>query len=133
MSFNESTLSNSNYPAMTQSQWDASPMAETEPPERDFDICISQSLSKSTTVTTTRYNPIFDDEDGRMYAETDDTDWREVCDDTATYTPLELIAEFKKHLQEQLETLPKNKRHRCLHLIEECEGWIEDDIEIVEE
>ena len=133
MSYNESLDPNSNYPPMSQSEWDAAPWNQTEPPEQTFDLCISQSLSKSVKVSTSKYIPYVDDESGVIRAETYDTDWREVCDDSGVYTPLELIEEFRKFLETNLETATGTKKYKYLHLIDECKGWIEDDIDIVEE
>lgn len=109
------------------------PWNQEEPPEKDFDISISQTLSKSTTVTTNTYKYYIDEEDGRMYIETDDIDWREVCDDSGVYTPLELIKEFRKFLQENLESVSGIKKYHYMNLIDECDGWIDDETEIIEE
>lgn len=110
-----------------------SPWNQTEPPEKEFDICISQSLSKSVKVSTSNYTPYYEEETGYTYPETDNTDWREVCDECGVYTPLELIQEFKKVLEENIETATGMRKYKYLNLIKECEGWIEDEIEIVEE
>lgn len=116
----------------------SAPYNEVTPPEKEFDICISQTLSKSTTVCTSKYNPEFDEESGRMYADTDDTDWEEACDDAGVHTPLELIELFGEFLKDHLKTIPKDnanrfKRKRYERLVQECEGWVDDDLEIVEE
>ena len=109
------------------------PYNQVEPPERDFDVLISQTLSKSTMVTTQDYNPEYVEEDGHTYANTEYTDWLRAFDDSDCYTALELIEEFKKWLIEALPDLEGKKLRRAKHLIEECEGWQSDECEIMEE
>ena len=127
MSYNESLLPNSNYPPMTQSQWDNAPFNEAEVPEKDFDVLVSQTLSKSASVTTKDYIPEF--EDGILYADTSETDWDEVYR-KEHYTPLELIELFKEHLRKELEdtSLTEREKYRIRNLIAECMGWLEDEL-----
>ena len=113
------------------------PYNQIEVPERDFDVLISQTLSNSTTVTTSDYIPVSEREEDfcNYYSDTSDTDWKEAYSESGHYTPLELIETFKKLLQENLPN-PKEdpkKYRKYKNLIEECEGWVEDDIEIMEE
>ena len=135
MSYNESLNFNSNYPPMTQSQWDSAPFNEVEVPERQFDICISQTLIKSTEVTTNDYVPVVDqDEDGfYSYSDTSYTDWRKAYKNEHL-TPLQLIGELKdfltKHLPDPVVDIVEYKKWK--RLIEECEGWIEDETEYSE-
>lgn len=133
MSYNESLDPNSNYPLMSQSQWDSAPWSQSEPPERDFDILVSQTLSKSTMITTSDYIPEYDEEDGRTYANTEYTEWKQTFNDSGCYTPLELIEEFKKWLEEELPTLEGKKLRQAKIFIEECEDWQDDETEIIEE
>ena len=109
------------------------PWNEPVIPERDFDVCVSQTLSKNTFITTQDYYPEYDEEDGSTHANTEDTDWKQAYKDCAM-TPLDIIMaakELAKHLMEQGQ-----KKVGCLYLkdyIEECDGWIEDECEVVEE
>lgn len=100
---------------------------EPEVEERSFSVCISQTLSKTLDVYTSDYNP-YD-------TENTDTDWKEVCDTNGVYTPLELIEEFRKHLLGELDTIPAatQERFRYINLIKNCEDWIEDECEVIEE
>lgn len=125
-----------NYPPGAANDPNA-PWNEKETPEREFEVCITQTLSKTVKVTTNNYIPDGGvDEDGHYYfdADTSDTNWKEVYKDSH-YTPLELIEKFrdflKSTLQDQLGGTLKYA-HRIM-LIEECENWIEDETEIVEE
>ena len=57
MSYNESLNADSNYPPMSQSQWDNAPFNQKDPPERLFDISLSISLSKDASVYSSNYDP----------------------------------------------------------------------------
>ena len=60
MSYNESLNSNSNYPPMSQSEWDSAPWNEVELPPKDVEVTVSITLSKTMKVPVTDY--IIDDE-----------------------------------------------------------------------
>lgn len=102
-------------------------------PEKEFDVSISQTISRSTSIMTTDYVPKVDEEDGSIYADTSDTDWKRAYKNSS-YTPLEIISACKKIAQ-------FNRDNGILHidgihlktLIENCEGWVEDDYEVMEE
>ena len=125
-----------NYPPGAANDPNA-PWNEKETPEKEFEVCITQTLSKTVKVTTNNYIPDGGiDDDGHYYfdADTSDTNWREVYKNSH-YTPLELIEKFRDFLKSTLQdplggTL--KYAHRIM-LIEECENWIEDETEIVEE
>lgn len=118
-----------------------------DPPEKDFEITVSQTLSKGTTVTTTNYIPGAegvdyepDDEGGYCASgwhdpdDTSDTNWEEEYDESGHYTPLQLIKMFKRYLQEEIEgtdTLDHSPKH-LEYIMEECDGWTEDETEFVE-
>lgn len=139
MSYNESLNNNSNYPLMSQSEWDNAPWNQSDPEEKEFEVTVSQTLSKSTTVTTSDYIP------GEYFPETEwdidgyhtitchepddtsDTDWRSAYNNEH-YTPLGLIQEFKEMLEKNTP-IPETRRK---HLIDECMNWIEDDLEVCE-
>ena len=132
MSYNESLNSNSNYPPMTQSQWDASPWCEPVVPEREFDVSISQTLSRDTTISTNAYQPKFDEEDGMTYANTEDTDWKKAYSDVAM-TPLDIIiaaGKIAKALIEQGQIRVGGVYLKSL--VKDCEGWNEDETEVME-
>jgi hypothetical protein len=121
------------YPAGAYDDPNA-PYNEIVPPERDFDVTVSQTLSKSTTLTTSKYLPEVDEEDGKVYTDTSDTDWKEVYNEEA-YTPLQLIGKLKDILEEIVAKgqVSGYLLHTYKTLIEECEGWEEDDYEVIEE
>ena len=118
---------------MSQSQWDSAPFNEVEIPEREFDVCISSSLSKSTSIYTQDYQPEYDEEDGHTYANTMDTDWKKAYQDVAM-TPLDIIANAEKIAKALLEE--GKTRFAGVYLksfVEECADWNEDELEVIEE
>ena len=145
---NESIRSNSNYPPMTQSQWENAPFNQSDPPEQEFEVCVSQTLSKTVSVLTCNYisgasgvdyEP---DDEGGYYAsgwhdpdDTSATNWQEVYHDNDYHTPLQLLAIFKKFLEDEL-----NNTHTISHspsylkrLSNECDGWTEDETDFCDE
>lgn len=141
------------YPAGAEHDKNA-PYNQEEVPEKEFEVLVSQTLSKSTSVITDNYIPggswveyEHDEEGGHAIGchdpdDTSDTDWVKEYSENDHYTPLELINKFKEYLEKEWNVLKdaaeandaetKWKKNNIKHLIEECEGWIEDETEIVE-
>lgn len=123
---------NDNYPLGADTPY--APWNEQEVPEEQFGVCISQTLSKSTEVTTNDYVPVVDqDEDGYYdYNDTSDTDWKKAYENEHL-TPLQLIGEFKDFLTKHLPDLKgKDEHRRAKELISECSNWVEDDFVVIE-
>lgn len=115
------------YPAGAEFD-SAAPWNQSSPPEESFDVCVSQSLSKSVSVETDNYFL----EDG--VPDTSDTNWEEVYEEDH-YTPLQLINIFKRYLESEVnhtETVSKEPSF-LKHLISECSDWNDDETEIFEE
>lgn len=120
----------------------SAPWNQEENPENEFDVTISQSLSKSTTVHTNDYIDEYDDFEKEHFMNTSDTDWMAAYKEEH-YTPLQLIEILKKTSEEKLKeiensnliSLEEKKRHirNLKSLIKECDGWIEDETEVVED
>lgn len=117
------------------------PWNEPVIPEKSFDVCVSQTLSKNTKVITDDYCPEEedDDEDGSyVAANTSNTDWK-VAYEGDHYTPHQLINLFKECLTKELNSIkskPKQdpKRKKYLEkLISECSDWTENETEVIEE
>lgn len=125
-----------NLPLMTQSQYDAAPFNDPIIPEREFDVTVSQTLSKETTVWTDDYAPCVEDafEDGVGYhdqwEDTSQTDWKKAYDATEM-TPLDIINACKKLAEHLLEngTTYLGALH-MKELIQSCEDWVVDDYEV---
>ena len=134
---------NYNYPMGADNE--NAPWNQREQEEREFKVCISQTLSKSTTICTNDYAMEYEEETGNYRISTSDTQWKEALEDSETYTPLDLINEFKKFLEMLIEErksngesskrnfLYENSNNYYEHLIEECNNWTEDELEIIEE
>ena len=131
----------------------SAPYNQSDIPEEEFEVTCSQSLSRTATVWTSNYIPGASgvdyerDDEGGTYAsswhddpDTSDTNWAEEYHDNDHYTPIQLIGLYKETLKEQLKSwegmdeIPSAKAQirRIEHLIEECEGWTEDETEYVE-
>lgn len=104
------------------------PWNQYENPEEGFEVTVSQSLSKNTTVFTSDYSLEIDyDEDGGYRnIDTTDTPWKDIYEED-NHTPLQLIGFLKRVLEGEQITERLKKQ-----LIEECDGWCVDDYEIVE-
>ena len=63
MSYNESLNSNSNYPPMSQSEWDSAPWNEVELPPKDVEVTVSITVSRTMKVPVTDYTI---DEEGEI-------------------------------------------------------------------
>ena len=101
--------------------------------EREFDVLVSQTLSRNTSIYTDDYCPEFDEEDGRTYANTEETDWKKAYQNVAM-TPLEIIGAAKKIAKALLEQGQTRVGDVYLKsLVKECEGWNEDELEVMEE
>jgi hypothetical protein len=132
-------MSEADYYPMGAYRDPSAPYNQVEVPVRDFDLTISQSLSKDVTVCTNDYAPEYDEEDGRTYINTENTDWEKAYKEDH-YTPLQLIQMYKQVLEEQLESFngiddtfaAKLQIRRIKQLIEECESWIEDETVITQ-
>ena len=147
----------SNYPDGLSDHTVNAPWNDTDIPEKEFDVTISQTLSKDTTVTTNDYIPGAsgvdyepDDEGGYCSCgwhdpdDTSDTNWGKAYREEH-YTPIQLIKLFKERCELELKSLDnsdtfeltpsfyKKKKMELKHLIEECEGWTEDETEYIEE
>ena len=120
------------YPAGLTDNTPGCPWSEPEVPERDFDVLISQTLSRDTTITTQDYQPEFDEETGHTDANTENTDWKKAYCDVAM-TPLEIIGAAEKIAKVLLEQGQTRVGGIYLKsLVRDCEGWVEDEMEVIE-
>ena len=123
------------YPPGAEFDPDA-PWNEPVIPEKSFDVTISTTLSKATTVDTDQYIPYVDHDEDGCYAweDTSDTNWEDVYNENH-YTALGLINKFKEFLEKYLPDpiVDRSRYMEFKHLIEECEDWEEDEIEVVKD
>jgi hypothetical protein len=110
------------------------PYNEVEVPEREFDVTISMSLSRTVQCYTNKYIPEVDEENGHLYVDTSDTPWSEVYGDNHKTIP-ELLEELKKYIQKDLDNLADDEtkmdkafhRRRLEFLLTECDEWTVDE------
>ena len=69
MSYNESLNSNSNYPPMSQSEYDRAPWSEKEYPPKDVEVTVSITVSRTMKVPVTDYT--IDEEGGIDFSNCD--------------------------------------------------------------
>lgn len=122
-----------NYPPGAANDPNA-PYNEVEVPEREFDVTISMSLSRTVQCYTNKYIPEIDEENGHLYVDTSDTPWSEVYGDNHKTIP-ELLEELKKYIQKDLDNLADDDtkmdkafhRRRLEFLLTECDEWTVDE------
>lgn len=120
---------NYNYPAGADTP--NAPWNEVVTPERDFDCDISVTLEAKIKLTTDNYIEEQDEEDGRIYINTEDTDWNEVYDNCECTIPA-LLRILKKYIEDDIKQY-KNSPNTVAHmkrLIEACDAWKEVDRDI---
>ena len=111
----------------------SAPYNQVEVPEREFDVCVSQSLSKSTSIYTQDYQPEYDEETGHTDADTTNTDWKKAYQNVAM-TPLDIINAAGKLAKAFLEEGKTRVEGIYLKsLVEECKDWSNDELEVIEE
>lgn len=122
-----------NYPPGAANDPNA-PYNEVEVPEREFDVTISMSLSRTVQCYTNKYIPEVDEENGHLYVDTSDTPWSEVYGDNHKTIP-ELLEELKKYIHKDLDNLADDEtkmdkafhRRRLEFLLTECDEWTVDE------
>ena len=120
------------YPAGAYNDPNA-PYNEPLVPDRNFDLNVIVTLSRDVEITTNNYSPEFDEEDGRTYANTENTEWddeyKEKC-----YTIPKLLEILKGYVKQDLERY-KGSRHKEIQLkeiLDACDGWTVDELEVSE-
>lgn len=141
---------NYHYPAGADN--DQAPWNQVDTPEKEFDVTCCQVLSRTVTVFTSNYIPGASGVDYEPNGEggydacgwhddddTSDTNWSEEYKENGYHTPLQLIQMLKDYLQKDLEEWQKKDAEtphsgpafyvrRLQNLIEECNGFDEDEI-----
>ena len=122
MGYNESLNSNSNYPVMSQSEWDNTPWNQEDPPEKEIEVTVSITLSKTVKVKVSDYEILNSgkDEDGQYFEDIDYSN----CD-------------LKKAVEEQIilphkayRTIMTNTK-RSKKTYEDIKDWNVDDYEVI--
>lgn len=145
MSWNESQSLGSNYPQLTQHEWDNAPWNRGDPEEKEFDCVAIISLEKKVSLTTTDYIEEEDYEDGCCHCSYDNSnvDWNKEYREQVIEVP-ELIGELKKRLTKEIESLEQltdeisykgifRDIRRLKILSEACDGWEVTEITVEEQ
>ena len=120
------------------------PWNQTDPEPVKVEVTISQSLSRSTTITVTdytatKYDDIEYDEDGYINRiegidyDFSDSDLKGAYEEQE-YTIPELLNYLKAYLIVDINecSTESGKRKGLQHILNCCEGWIVDETEVVE-
>lgn len=101
---------------------------------KEFDVVISQTLSKSTTVYTNDYKEEVDeDEEGkRLVTNTSDTNWLEAYKENHLTLP-NLLKNVREILKDNLRKSKWDEKKNLKFYIDELSNWVEDEIEVVKD
>ena len=123
------------YPPGAYNDPDA-PWNQPAIPEEDFEVTISQTFSKTVIVTTDDYVPEkgYDEDTGSCYtyADTEETYWEQIFNQQH-FKIQDLLSELKKYILEDIKNTGKNtgKGMYLEKLLEACDGWTEDECEVI--
>ena len=119
------------YPAGAYNDPNA-PWNEVEYPERDFDMQVSITLTRSATITTTQYDAYVDEEDGHTYVETDNIDWVDEYEDQYWSVP-ELLDKMRGLLDKwKPEKMCIRDKYLYKRIIDESTGWTQEEMEVLD-
>lgn len=129
----------------------SAPWNENGNPRKEFGLDVFECMSKHVNVVTDDYNleiEFDDDGDGGKMVDvayTDDTDWAKVFSDNDNLTLprlLDGIMEYLKRRNEYFAGLAycraltkeeNNELNEVRHLLRQCSGWVEEEIEYCKE
>jgi len=126
-----------NYPMMSASELEAAPFNQEPVPEREFEVTVSQTLSRTVRIMTDDYIHVVTHEPHNRvhedYADTSYTDWRKAYEN-ADFKIQDLLKELESYAENDLAMTASNsgKNHYLRRLIAACKGWVEDEYEVIE-
>ena len=112
----------------------SAPYNQKDTSVKEFDVIISQTLSKSTTVYTNDYKEEVDeDEEGkRLVTNTSDTNWLEAYKENHLTLP-NLLKNVREILKDNLRKSKWDEKKNLKFYIDELSNWVEDEIEVVKD
>jgi hypothetical protein len=112
----------------------SAPYNQKDTSVKEFDVVISQTLSKSTTVYTNDYKEEVDeDEEGkRLVTNTSDTNWLEAYKENHLTLP-NLLKNVREILKDNLRKSKWDEKKNLKFYIDELSNWVEDEIEVVKD
>ena len=106
---------------------------DAQQPAIEFNVTVSQTISKDTKVSTDNYSIFVEENDLDVIYDTKTTDWQRAYKENH-YTVPQLLKIFANHLRNDINRLGNNIDVKYYQsLIDECEGWLEDDFEVIKE
>ena len=125
MSYNNSRNAKNNYPTMSQSEWDNAPWNDSRNQEQGFEVNVAITMSRDVIICTDNYRVGDDNEPN-----TDNTDWRKEYENKCYAIPDLLKIYLKKDIESNKGN--KSKEHRLNELLEACQGWNVEELEVEE-
>lgn len=112
----------------------SAPYNQKDTSVKEFDVVISQTLSKSTTVYTNDYKEEVDeDEEGkRLVTNTSNTNWLEAYEEIHLTLP-NLLKNVREILKDNLRKSKWDEKKNLKFYIDELSNWVEDEIEVVKD
>lgn len=112
----------------------SAPYNQKDTSVKEFDVVISQTLSKSTTVYTNDYKEEVDeDEEGkRLVTNTSNTNWLEAYEENHLTLP-NLLKNVREILKDNLRKSKWGEKKNLKFYIDELSNWVEDEIEVVKD
>lgn len=126
---------NYDYPLGADNSY--APWNQVENSEIERDCKVTETITRSVTLSTTDYvsEGDWDDDFGKCVSEdTSDTDWAGEYSNQE-YTVLELIDKLKLYVEEDIKNTAINpgKGRELQRLLAACDGWEQVDLEVGEE
>lgn len=126
MSYNESLSTNSNYPPMSQSEWNNAPWNQSEPKSQKIKVTISVTLSKTVDIRVNDYIvEEIEDEDGYRGINYDFSDCNLIeAAKEQILMPQDVYNFIKNSSKSDI------KKIKDLEEIEDLKDWTVDDIDV---
>lgn len=126
---------NYDYPLSADNS--SAPWNQVENLEIERDCKVTETITRSITLSTTDYvsEEDWDDEFGKCFsADTSDTDWTGEYS-SQEYTVLELIDKLKLYVEEDIKNTAINsgKGRELQRLLSACNGWEQVELNVEEE
>ena len=108
------------------------PWNEVSYPERDFDVEVTETVSRKTYITSDNYNLWYDDEDGSTTVDTDPVEFAK-CYEEQCWSIVELVDHMKAMLEKwRPAEVSKKDKEEYERILEEADGWEAVDMEITD-
>lgn len=108
------------------------PWNEVSYPERDFDVEVTETVSRKTYITSDNYNIYVDYEDGRTTVDTDPVEFAK-CYEEQCWSIVELVDHMRGLLEKWKPTeMSKKDKEEYDRILEEADGWEAVDMEITD-